>query len=211
MSDAFIREVDEDLRQKQLTDLWNKFGKYIIAAAVLIVLIVAGRGIYDYMVESEYTEQADAFAAALLKSDAEATTALDEIIASDVDGYEILATFKKVEQSIAAADKLGAVAILDNFIDTASVPDLYKDVATLQAAILEVDSASVDDVRARLTLILNGETQFKYMAAEIVALAELNAGEVDAARARLQGLIDDEEAPGSIKNRAEQYLIVIGE
>ncbi len=211
MSDAFIREVDEDLRQKQLTNIWNKFGKYIIGIAVGIVLVVAGRGIYASMTESKYAEQADAFTAALLKSDAEAATALDEIIASDVDGYEILATFKKVENAIAAGDKLGAVAILDDFIATASVPELYKEMATLQAGILEVDSASVDEVRARLTLILNGETQFKYMAGEIVALAELNAGEADAAKARLQGLLDDEEAPGSIKNRAEQYLSVIGE
>lgn len=211
MSDAFIREVDEDLRQKQLKELWSKYGTLVIGIAVGLVLIVAGRGIYTYVVEGKYTEQADAYAAALLESDADATSALDQIIASDVDGYEILATFKKVEQAIAAADKLGAVVLLDNFVATASVPQLYKDIANVQAAILEVDSASVDEVRARLSLILNGETDFKYIAGEIVALAELNAGDTEAAKARLQELIEGADVPGSIKTRAEQYISVIDE
>ncbi len=211
MSDAFIREVDEDLRQKQLTDLWNKYGKFVIGIAIGIVIIVAGRGIYNYIVESKYNEQADAYAQAILENGADATTALNQIIASDVDGYEILATFKKAELALAAEDKLGAVKILDEFIATATVPTLYKDIANVQAAILEVDSASVDDVRGRLSLVLNGETNFKYIAAEIVALAELKAGDVDAAKARLEELLAGEEVPGSVKNRAEQYLSVIEE
>lgn len=211
MSDAFIREVDEDLRQKQLTDLWKRFGKFVIGIAVGIVVIVAGRAIYSAVNESKFTEQADAYAEAILKNDAQATAALNEIIAADVDGYEILATFKKVEIALAAEDKLGAITILDEFIATASVPELYKTIANVQAAILQVDSASVDDVRARLSLILNGDTNFKYIAAEIVALAELNAGDHEAAATRLEGLLANDEAPGSIKNRAEQYLSVIAE
>lgn len=211
MSDAFIREVDEDLRQKQLTDLWNKYGKFVIGIAIGIIIIVAGRGIYNYVVEGKYNEQADAYAQALLENDADAKAALDQIIASDVDGYEILATFRKAELALAAEDKLGAVKILDEFIATATVPTLYKDIANIQAAILEVDSTSVDDVRGRLSLILNGETNFKYIAAEIVALAELKAGDVDAAKTRLEELLAGDEVPGSIKNRAEQYLSVIDE
>ena len=37
MSDTFIREVDEDLRQKQLSSLWKKYGKIVIGIAVGIV------------------------------------------------------------------------------------------------------------------------------------------------------------------------------
>ncbi len=42
MSDAFIREVDEDLRQKQINNLWKKYGKFIIGIAFGIVLLVSG-------------------------------------------------------------------------------------------------------------------------------------------------------------------------
>lgn len=209
MSDAFIREVDEDLRQKQLHNLWKKFGKFIIGIAVGIVLIVAGRAIYTYLSESRYNEQAVAFSNAISLNENEIGAALDPVIASDVDGYEIVATFKKAELAVNADDKAGAVVILDNFIATASVPDIYKDLANIQAAILELDTASVDVIRGRLSLILNGSTPFKYLAEELVALSELNAGETEAAKTRLEALIGNVEASSAIKGRSEQYLSVI--
>ena len=209
MSDAFIREVDEDLRQKQLHDLWKRFGKFIIGIAVGIVLIVAGRAVYTYLYESKFNEQAVAFTKAISLNENEMASALKPVIASDVDGYKIVATFKKAELAVNADDNALAVAILDNFIASASVPKVYKDMANIQVAILELDTASVDSIRGRLSLILNSSTPFQYLATELVALAELNAGETDAAKARFEGLIGNVEAPTSIKSRAEQYLNVI--
>lgn len=209
MSDAFIREVDEDLRQKQINDLWKKYGKLVIGMAVGIVLIVSGRSLYTYFVESKYNEQAMAFSNAIKLSGSEISSALDPVIASDVDGYEIIATFKKVELEVAAENNLGAVAILDQFIETATVDPIYKDMANVQAAILELDTASSDAVRARLSLILNGTSRFKHIATELLALSELQNGETEAAISRLEALVLDVETPGGIKNRAEQYLSVI--
>ena len=41
MSDIF-REIDEELRRENLLKLWSRYGSYIIAAAVLVVLIAGG-------------------------------------------------------------------------------------------------------------------------------------------------------------------------
>ena len=38
MSDIF-REIDEELRRENLLKLWSRYGKYVIAVAVLAVLI----------------------------------------------------------------------------------------------------------------------------------------------------------------------------
>ncbi len=211
MSDTFIREVDEDLRHKQLHDLWKKYGKFVIGIAIGIVIIVAGRGIYNYVVESRYNEQAAAFAEALKLTGNEQSELLDRIIASDVDGYEVVAAFKKAEMALSAGDKLGAVAIYDEFIENASVPELYKNMANMQAAILELDTAPVDKIRGRLALIMDGDSTFKYLATELLALSEMSNGDIEASKTRLETLIGDIEAPGSIKNRAEQYLSVLEE
>jgi len=209
VSDAFIREVDEDLRQKQINNLWKKYGKLVIGIAVGIVFIVAGRGIYTSVVEGKNTAQAELYNSALSASEAEMSAALDPILTGGVEGYELLAAFKKVELALGADDQAGAVAILDNFSKSSSVSQVYKDIANVQAALLELDSVSVDQIRARLALMLNSDNKYQYMAAEIMALAELKAGETDAATRRLETLAADEMAPGSIKTRAEQYLSVI--
>ena len=48
MADIF-QEIDEDLRRERAGKLWQKYGKYVIAAAALIVLAVAAwRGLEWY-------------------------------------------------------------------------------------------------------------------------------------------------------------------
>ena len=209
MSDAFIREVEADIRHKQISDLWKRYGKLVIGMAVGIVLVVAGRSLYTYIVEGKYNRQAEAYTDALkLPADSQ-SSALDPIIASGVDGYEIVASFKKAQLALEKDDKAGAVAVLDNFIKNADVADVYKDMANIQAAIIELDTASTDAIRSRLALILNGDTSFKYLAAELIALSELNSGDNEAAKTSLQSLISNADAPAPVKNRAEQYLSVI--
>ena len=39
--DSFIREVNEELRQDQLHNLWKRYGALAIAAAVVVVLAAA--------------------------------------------------------------------------------------------------------------------------------------------------------------------------
>ncbi|MBT5767079.1 MAG: tetratricopeptide repeat protein [Kordiimonadaceae bacterium] len=209
MSDEFIREVDEDIRQRQINDLWKKYGKFVIGIAVGVVAIVAGRAIYTSVIESKYSEQASLYSQAISMNDAEISSALDPLLNSDVEAYEILATFKKAEISISNDDRAGAITILDQFVTSSSVAQVYKDMATIQAALLELDTASVDQIRSRLSLILNSDSKYQYFAAEIMALSELRAGDSGAAKSRLEALINDENASGSIKTRAEQYLSVI--
>ena len=171
--------------------------------------MVAGRSLYTYSVESKYNEQATAYSQALKLNNSEISKALDPVMASDVDGYQIVAAFKKVELALAAEDKLGAIAILDQFIATSSADQIYKDIANIQAVIIELDTAPVDTIRARLSLILDGGSTFQYLAAELLGLSELRNGEVDSAKTRLNTLIANDDAPATIKSRAEQYLSVI--
>ncbi len=45
---AFVREVNDELRQDQIKGLWNRFGNIVIAVAVLIVLGTAGYRGWEY-------------------------------------------------------------------------------------------------------------------------------------------------------------------
>lgn len=209
MSDSFIREVDEDLRQKQLLNLWKTYGKFVIGIAVGIVLIVAGRAIYNNVAEGKYMEQAEAFSNALKLENGKISAALDPIIASDIDGYEIIATFKKAELAITDGNEAEAVKILDQFSEQSGVDQIYKDMAKIQAAFLMLDTASLDEMRGRLALLQEGDSGFQYLAEEILALAELKAGETEAAKTRFQALTENLEASAAIKSRAGQYLSVI--
>ena len=57
MSDVF-KEVDEDLRREQLKSIWDRFGAYIIGAAVLIVVATAGYRLWADVVRPYVTGDA---------------------------------------------------------------------------------------------------------------------------------------------------------
>ena len=63
--EAFIREVDEDLRHDRLTAFWRRYGTLVIAAAVAVVVATAGWSGWRYLDERRQQRDALAFARAL--------------------------------------------------------------------------------------------------------------------------------------------------
>ena len=55
---SLFREVEDDLRHERLVKLWKRYGAMAIAAAVLIVVVVAGYQVHKSMQDSERMEQA---------------------------------------------------------------------------------------------------------------------------------------------------------
>ena len=47
MSDI-LQEVDEALKQDKMAKLWQDYGRYIIAALVLVVLMTAAKSAYEH-------------------------------------------------------------------------------------------------------------------------------------------------------------------
>src|SRR5688572_23023181 len=64
MSDVF-KEVDEDLRREQLKSIWDRFGIYIIGAAVLIVVATGGYRLWEYWQDRKAEQEGDRFIEAM--------------------------------------------------------------------------------------------------------------------------------------------------
>ena len=47
MSDI-IREVDEELRRERMMKLWERYGIYVVAVAVLVVVAVGGWRVWEW-------------------------------------------------------------------------------------------------------------------------------------------------------------------
>jgi hypothetical protein len=82
VSDIF-QEVDEEVRREQFKKLWERYQGFVIAAAVLIVLAVAGWRTYDWWETKKAAEAGAAFEAAIALSEeskhAEAEAAFSKI------------------------------------------------------------------------------------------------------------------------------------
>ncbi|MBL4894596.1 MAG: tetratricopeptide repeat protein [Emcibacter sp.] len=213
MSEEFIREVDEDLRHKQLSGIWKKYGPYLITFLVGVVLFVAGNVSLKNYNESKYAKVAELYGKAdqsVIANDMdEALKNLEALSDTDVDGYQILVAFKNADIELTKGDPEKAVAALDKLTTSSGVDKVYRDLAVLKAAMIVLDTESYDQVKARLAPLTIEGNVWKYMAKELLAMAALNSGNGEEAKRLLLELEQDLEAPQDVKERAKDFKSVI--
>lgn len=212
MSDIF-REVDEDLRREQFKKLWDRFGTYVLGAAVLIVLVVAGYKFWEYWETRQAAASGDRFVAAVRLAEEgkheEAATALEAIVADGSGGYPILAGFRAGAEKLAAGDDAGAVALYDAIAQRSGTPALIRDMARLRAALILSDSATVADLNTRIGDLAATGNPWRQNAREILGLAAWRVDDLATARKYFDEILADKEAAQDIRSRAQFMLALI--
>ena len=213
MSEEFIRGVDEDLRDQELKNMWTKYGKYIIGAAVGIVLAVGGKGIYTSIHESNLNEQAEKFSVVLKKEESskslEAIDVLQTLSTSGVEGYEVHAAFRTAKIQMTSGDTAAAVATLDAFAKNTSVDVIYRDLAKLQAALIGFGDISIEESIIRLEEITAAGGYYQYMAEEMLGMAHLSKNDKAKAYDIFLKLSLNMDAPEQVKFRAEKMAATV--
>ena len=100
-SDQFIDEVDEDLKRERHQELWNKYGRWVIAAVMLVILGVAASVGLRHYTANRTAKAALAYAAAVAmpagKSD-ESLKALKTLVDEGPSGFAELARLQQAAQ-----------------------------------------------------------------------------------------------------------------
>jgi hypothetical protein len=212
MSDIF-REVDEDLRREQYKKLWDRYGVYVIALAVIIVVATAGYRGWVYWQEKQAQATGDRFAAALALADAgkhaEAEAALEAIVADGSGGYPTLARFRIASEKASAGDKVGAVAEFDEVAADSSTPVLIRDMARLRAALILTETASLADMEARIGDLAGTGNPWRNSAREFLGLTAWRNGDYAAAQKYYQQISEDEQRPAGLTTRVQMMLSLL--
>lgn len=215
MSDIFD-EVSAELRRDTMSAAWTKYGRYIIGAAVAIVLLVAAVITGSNYVRSQ-EEAASQRYDALLETLAELETpakiaSLEAFAAAEENGYGALAkftaAFAHAEQSTTnsvAAD--AALAAFDDLSENRKLPQSLRDLAKLQAAIVLLDSqGSLQEMELRLDALLDDDNGLQRMARETMALAYMTYDKPLKARELFKAQIGDPRVTSLTRERASIML-----
>lgn len=213
MADIF-REVDEDLRRERYERLWKRYGKYAIAAAVLLVAAVGGHQAWQSIRDEQRLEASDAYAAALeaFRQDDPETgeRALAELADPSEGGYGLLAAFSEAGRLAEAGETDRAVEAFDAIASGGdSVPDALASAARLKAALLLLDDGRSGDAADRVEDLANAGSAFRPLALEVQALAALSEGEREQALERYREISEDPTAPAGVRSRATQMLAAL--
>lgn len=205
MSDI-IREVDEELRHERYKRLFERYGIYVIGAALLLVLVVAGWRGWEWYAAREAAKSGALYQQAMQLSidgkTAEAEAAFAELAKSGTAGYRTLARFRVAAEK-AKSDMNAGVAAFDAIAADNSISPALRDVARLRAGYLLVDTASVKEITERMEPLIAPSAPFRHSANELIALAHYRAGETEAAAKIYASLLGDAEIPPSMRGRVQ--------
>jgi hypothetical protein len=207
----FFHEIEEDLRRDQAMALWKKYGNWVIGAALLLVLAVAGHwGWTKYSTHQRLQASAD-FLAAAANADATQRDAALAKVAAEGGSYATLARFRLAETALAAGDKAKARGILGEIAADAATDPALAGLARIQAALLELEvgkpEAAADLVK---DMIVEGHA-YRLAALEVRGLAALAGGDKAKAKATFEELkkaaaADNVGGGPSFERRADQLL-----
>jgi hypothetical protein len=213
--DSLAREIDEELRREQLLKLWDRYGTYVIAVAVLIIAGIGGYKFYEHRralaAETAGAKLVMAAREAAQSKKAEAQKALEDIAATAPANYGVLARLRLAASEREAGKATEAAAAYEAIANGRGVDPLLADYAQLQAAMLRLDSASWTDMQNRLTPLAADGNAWRFSARELLGLAAQKAGKLDEARTEFQRLLSDRGTPPSIAERARIMLAMLTE
>ena len=142
MSEEFIREVDEDLKEEKRLKLWKRILPYVVSISLGVILSTSGYVFWQNYTNKTKQQLGDDFTAAVELSNEEdidaALLALDRIVNKGSDGYVTMAKIKKASILIAKGDRNAG---LDIYLDLEknAVDQSFRDIATILFVMNSID------------------------------------------------------------------------
>jgi len=216
--DSFIREVNEELRRENARALWGRYGPILIGAAIALVLATAAWQGYTYWIEQKAVRIGSQMMKALSLGEKPeqydlALAELDKVKASGFGAYPTLASFRQATLMAREGNVDAAVQVFDAISNDNSAPEILRNMASLRAAYLLVDTGTLQDVEARVKMLATDTNAPVQLAArEALGLAAWKAQDWQQAKDYFERIVADAAVQDTgFQPRAVQMLALIAD
>lgn len=210
-TDSFIEEVSEEVRRDRMFLMIRRYGWI---AVLVIVAIVGGAAYNEYRKASQKAAAqglGDAIIASMAADEPSGRAAALETVSADTPGGEAILDFLTATALINSGDTAAGIQRLQAISLNNDVPQIYREIATFKALTQQGDTLSVEDRRIQFESLAQGTGPLRLLATEQLALIDLETGETQAALDRLQDIVLDAETDRTLRQRAAQLIIALGE
>ena len=208
MSEEFIKEVDEDLKEEKRVKLWKKLLPYVLGFSFGVILLTSSFVFWENYTKNTNQSLGDDFTAAVgLASEDDidaALLALDRIVDKGSDGYATIAKMKKASILIQKGDLEKGLAIyLD--LERNAVDQSFRDIATILYVLNSMDK---EDPLILLEKVkpLEASKIWKSSALELKAFIYLKTEKKEQAKETFQSILDQKNTPSSLSTRATNMI-----
>lgn len=213
VADIF-QEIDEELRQDRATKLWNRYGNYVIAVAVLIVLAVGG---YKYWTARDLeNRQANsaAYQDAVTRAGAgDVEGAIEALggLANDAGtGYAVLARLQQAALAAKQGDLEAAAFAYGAVASDSDAPEVLRDLARVRSVAARLETADPSELNPVLEGLATAGNPWRPMARELQGILAIKGGDTAGAAEIFSDLADSADTPRGMRARAAEVLKALG-
>lgn len=207
-TDAFINEVNEDVKNDNFKVLWNRYGIFVILFVVLAVsATVSFERIKSWKVAQNQANTENYMVAAQLRDNPTQTLEALQKIAGDNQG--IFSDFAKLQIAnvLFSQDKTEeALATLQNLLDDNTVNDEVKHIALVKLATYRVDTMPRAEFEAMLKPLIAENTSWSPLAQDLLAMAAIRDGDVDTAQTIYENILKIKDLPENFRTKVQDML-----
>lgn len=212
--DAFLREVDEEVRFDRLSGFGRRWGRQLAIALVAALIALAAWLYWQHRRDEQAAARGETLSQVLAEVDAGrdtgASAKLGQIAASNAAGYADAARVAQAGLLASRGDAKVAAAAFANIAADGRVPQTVRDLALVRQTALEYDTLSPATVVARLTPYAVAGNPWFGSAGEMVGLADLKQNKPADAGRLFAALARDRQVPDTIRARAVRVAGMLG-
>ncbi len=207
----FEREVDEELQQERLQQLWQKYKWLVIGGIIVVLGGTIGYELYRSWWHKTRLAESDMYEAAVLnahtgKADA-AIDGLTDLGETGKTGYQYLAQMETAGILLAANREADALPILADLMANDSAPAPLRASATLAYVGHQLETGDAAELQALLKPLLTAQSgAFAGLAAELSAVLFIRQGQPKEAALVIEQALGDENIPLPTRERLTHLL-----
>lgn len=215
-SDAFVREVDEDLRRDQAQAFAKRYGTIIVGAVLLFLAAVGGWLYWQDRQSKIAAADSETLTSALNTLDGGPAAApkvaptLEKLTNSPSEGIATEARLAQAAVALGAGNRASAIAIYRSIAGDSGLAAPFRDLATVRLAALEFDMVTPDALIARLEPLAKPGNAWFGSAGELTAMAMLKQDRTGDAGRLFAAIAADKQVPETIRSRAVQIAGTLG-
>ncbi len=208
MSEEFIKEVDEDIKEEKRIKLWKKLIPYVISFSLTIILFTSGFVFWKNYTRNSNQTLGDDFTAAVDLANEDDTDAallaLDRIVDEGSDGYATIAKMKKASLLIdkGLSDE-GLSIYLD--LERNAVDQSFRDIATILYVLNSMDKIAPETLLKKIEPLENSKV-WQSSALELKAFIFLKNNNKKLAKETFQSILNLKTSPSSLSTRARNMV-----
>jgi hypothetical protein len=207
-NEAFLREVDENLRRDQLETFAKRYGKWLITAVVVFLIAVAG-WLYWQNRQQEYASAQSEELMSVYNDIGGgrievAKRRLQPLESSSNNIIRALASLTEAAIALDSNDRATALLKYRAVASDEGLPDAYRNLGLIRATALEFDTIKPEEVISRLEPLTKPGNPWFGSAGELTGMAYVKQGHLDRASRLFTAISQDKTVPETIRNRAVQ-------